>query len=197
MIPQRGGATGRPRVSSRRTIEEAAAELFLEQGYDRTTVDDIARRAGVGRGTFFNYFPSKPDLLWVDVDEALDALRAELEAGHGDLERVLAALHAVGETLGPEAIPLAITQLDLIGARQEITASGLARVSQLTGLLCAALDRPGRDPLLIRTSGAALAGAAVAAWQAWASSGVRRAPLAEYLDRALGVVSDGVRRALD
>ncbi|MDQ4138682.1 MAG: TetR/AcrR family transcriptional regulator, partial [Actinomycetota bacterium] len=97
MTPERGGTSGRPRVSSRRTIEEAAAELFLEQGYDRTTVDDIARRAGVGRATFFNYFPSKPDLLWVDVDEGLARLQEALhgiEPG-GGLVPVISALETV------------------------------------------------------------------------------------------------------
>ena len=62
---------GRPRRSSTRALEEAAAELFLEQGYPHTTVDDIASRAGVSRATFFNYFHNKSDVLWVDVDRAL------------------------------------------------------------------------------------------------------------------------------
>ena len=62
---------GRPRRSSTRALEEAAAELFLEQGYSHTTVDDIASRAGVSRATFFNYFHNKSDVLWVDVDRAL------------------------------------------------------------------------------------------------------------------------------
>ena len=197
MIPQRGGAAGRPRVSSRRTIEEAAAELFLEQGYDRTTVDDIARRAGVGRATFFNYFPSKPDLLWVDVDEALETLRGELESSTGALSSVVAALRSVASGLGPERIPLVVTQFELIGGRQEVTAAGLSRIATLTSLLCAALRLPAADRLVVDTVGAALGAATVAAWRSWARGGVSRGDLAPYLERSLAVVSDGIREATD
>jgi AcrR family transcriptional regulator len=195
MIPARGGASGRPRVSSRRTLEEAAAELFLEQGYDGTTVDDIARRAGVGRATFFNYFPSKPDLLWVDVDEALEALRAELERRDGDVASVVAALRSVASGLGPDRIPLAVTQLELIGGRQEVTAAGLSRIAALASLLCASLGRSGGDQLDLDTTGAALAAATVAAWRAWAGAGVARGELGQYLDRSLAVVAGGITPA--
>ena len=63
--------SGRPRASSRAMLAEAAAELFLEQTYAGTTIDQIAQRAGVSRNTFFNYFPAKSDVLWYEVDDAL------------------------------------------------------------------------------------------------------------------------------
>jgi AcrR family transcriptional regulator len=47
---------GRPKASSRETIAEAACELFLEQGYEQTSIADISTRAGVSRSSFFNYF---------------------------------------------------------------------------------------------------------------------------------------------
>ncbi len=70
---------GRPPAASREILEEAACELFLEQGYAATSVADITQRAGVSRATFFNYIPTKSDLLWTSVDDALDTLAAELE----------------------------------------------------------------------------------------------------------------------
>jgi AcrR family transcriptional regulator len=188
---------GRPRASSRRSLEEAAAELFLEQGYDGTTVDDIARRAGVGRATFFNYFASKADLLWVDVDEALDALRGALEPSAGDVPAVLLALRSVASRLGPDRIPLVVTQLELIGGRQEVTAAGLSRIATLTSLLRTALAHPGADPLVVDTVGATLAAATVSAWRAWAGGGVGRGKLDEYLARSLAVVTDGLRDIRD
>ena len=50
---------GRPRALSRETLAEAACELFLEQGYEATSIAEIATRAGVSRSSFFNYFWSK------------------------------------------------------------------------------------------------------------------------------------------
>jgi AcrR family transcriptional regulator len=188
---------GRPRASSRRWLEEAAGELFLERGYDGTTVDDIARRAGVGRATFFNYFSSKPDLLWVDVDEALAALRGELEVTSGDVGSVVAALRSVASRLEPDGIPLVVTQHEVIGGRQEVAAAGFSRVASLTALLCAALGRPGVDPLVVDTVGAALAAATVAAWRAWVAGGVGRGQLGGYLERSLAIVMEGVRQAAD
>ena len=47
----------------RTAIWEAATDLFAERGYDETTVDDIAQKAGVSRRSFFRYFSSKSDLM--------------------------------------------------------------------------------------------------------------------------------------
>lgn len=73
-----GRRAGRPRAASREILEEAACELFLEQGYAETSVADITQRAGVSRNTFFNYIGSKSDLLWTSVDDAVEQLAAQL-----------------------------------------------------------------------------------------------------------------------
>src|SRR6478735_7716486 len=74
---------GRPKASSRETIAEAACELFLEQGYEQTSIVDIASRAGVSRSSFFNYFASKSDVLWAGLDERIAALEERLTADDG------------------------------------------------------------------------------------------------------------------
>lgn len=79
--PARGG---RKPVTSRGELEHVAFELFAEQGFEATTVDDIARAAGIGRRTFFRYFPSKNDLPWGAFDEQLDQLRADLRGYPAD-----------------------------------------------------------------------------------------------------------------
>ncbi|MGB4138172.1 MAG: TetR/AcrR family transcriptional regulator, partial [Microbacterium sp.] len=71
---------GRPRSSSRETLAEAACELFLEQGYESTSIADIARRAGVSRSSFFNYFASKSDVLWSGLDARIDDALVSLAA---------------------------------------------------------------------------------------------------------------------
>ncbi len=73
--------SGRPRASSREVLSEAACELFLEQGYDATSVSDITRRAGVSRSSFFNYFSAKSDVLWSGYDEQADAAIERLREG--------------------------------------------------------------------------------------------------------------------
>jgi TetR/AcrR family transcriptional regulator, cholesterol catabolism regulator len=61
-----GGSLGRrerKKLAVERRIREAALELFREKGYEAATVEEIAERADVAKGTFFNYFPRKDTLL--------------------------------------------------------------------------------------------------------------------------------------
>ncbi|MFD5323366.1 TetR/AcrR family transcriptional regulator [Streptomyces sp. NPDC127092] len=57
--------------SMRDSLVAAAFALFLERGYEQTTVDDIVRTAGVGRRSFFRYFPSKEDVVFPDHEQSL------------------------------------------------------------------------------------------------------------------------------
>ncbi|MFC1229372.1 MULTISPECIES: mycofactocin system transcriptional regulator [Streptomyces] len=74
------GRAGRPRATSRDALEQLGFELFARQGFDRTTVDDIATAAGIGRRTFFRYFASKNDLVWGDFEGQLVKLETLLAA---------------------------------------------------------------------------------------------------------------------
>ena len=67
-------------ADARRRIADAARELFASQGYDRTTVDAIAERAGVARRTFFRYFRSKDDVIFPDHERIEAVTAAHLEA---------------------------------------------------------------------------------------------------------------------
>jgi AcrR family transcriptional regulator len=55
----------------REALTAAAIDLFQSQGYEETTVDEIAASAGVGRRTFFRYFPSKEDVIFPDHEARL------------------------------------------------------------------------------------------------------------------------------
>lgn len=178
---------GRPRVSSRDTIEEAAAELFLEQSYAGTTIDEITQRAGVSRATFFNYFTSKGDLLWIDADHAIQMLETRLDFG----ESVIAAVRAVAAEVGPERVPLAVTESEVMGTGDELVSSGLVRVARLTGLVRTALARRQGNELqglALTVTANALTGAIVAAWGAWIVGGIDRSPLSDYMAEALALV---------
>ncbi|MFF3208061.1 TetR family transcriptional regulator [Streptomyces sp. NPDC002962] len=69
-------------------LASAAFDLFTEFGYENTTIDDIVRRAGVGRRSFFRYFPTKEAAVFPDHDRALDELVAYMEAGPRDADPV-------------------------------------------------------------------------------------------------------------
>lgn len=180
-------SAGRPRASSRDTIEEAAAELFLEQSYAGTTIDEIAQRAGVSRATFFNYFQSKSDLLWIDADHAIERLEERLADG----DTVIAAVAAVAAEVGPERVPLAVTQSDVMGTADELVASGLARVARVAGLIRNALASEQENEwrgLELSVRANTLAGAIVAAWGDWISGGIDRSPLSDYMRKVLALV---------
>ncbi|MFE7135755.1 TetR family transcriptional regulator [Streptomyces sp. NPDC057638] len=69
----------------RQVLAEAAFQLFVERGYEETTVDAIVARAGVGRRSFFRYFPSKEDVVFPDHEGCLAEMTAFLaENGGGD-----------------------------------------------------------------------------------------------------------------
>ncbi|MCG5220075.1 TetR/AcrR family transcriptional regulator [Streptosporangium sp. KLBMP 9127] len=73
-----------PRSPVSRRLAEAAVALFGERGYDETTVDDIAARAGVSRSTFFRHYRSKEDVIFPDHDALLAKVDARLRASTAD-----------------------------------------------------------------------------------------------------------------
>jgi AcrR family transcriptional regulator len=70
----------RKRRQARQRIIEAARELFLERGYDRVSVGDIAERAEVGRTTFFRHFGDKQEVVFANEQELLDTIAAASQA---------------------------------------------------------------------------------------------------------------------
>ncbi len=86
----------------RDALVQAADALFVEQGYEGTTVDQIAERAGASRRTFFRYFPSKEAIAFPRAEERRDAFRMLLEerfAEQDALPAVRAACLEVGKMM--------------------------------------------------------------------------------------------------
>ncbi len=84
------GLRERKRRQTRERIAETGLKLFLEKGYDATTLDAIAAAAGISRRTFFYYFKSKEDVLlaWQDggFSQALRVAMLEESADHDPLD---------------------------------------------------------------------------------------------------------------
>src|SRR5690606_5283581 len=77
--PRPRARMGRSRATSADELGRIGLDLFIARGFDAVTVDDIAAAAGIGRRTFFRYYPSKNDLPWGDFEVLLEGLRAALE----------------------------------------------------------------------------------------------------------------------
>jgi AcrR family transcriptional regulator len=75
----RPGLRERKKQQTRETIARVALELFVERGYEHTTLADIADAANVSKRTIFAYFESKEDILFCDEPTFLDQFRQALE----------------------------------------------------------------------------------------------------------------------
>jgi len=192
---------GRPQASSREMLQEAAFELFLENSYAKTTVEQIANRAGVSRNTFFNYFAGKSDVFWVDLDDSLrllgDALAVPGTASV--MSSIHEALLATGRHFGPSRVPWALTQYSLIGSVHELQASAISRLAAHARLLDEYIAR--RAPLageaVGRAAAYAILGATIAAAQTWANAGTARGEFEPYLDEALTPVCEAFAPLVD
>jgi AcrR family transcriptional regulator len=120
---------------ARERLVVAAVDLFTEQGYDATTVAQIAERAGVTRSTFFRYFPDKRDVLMAG-QQTLSRLLAEgiaeargdaspLEAVAAGLKRVSTAMGPMNRELGPR-MKAAVAASSELQEREALKSVGLA-----------------------------------------------------------------------
>lgn len=88
---------GRAPATTHGEISHVALRLFRDRGFDNTSIDDIAEAAGIGRRTFFRYFPSKSDLPWGDFDVLLDRMRRHLASLPADMPLIEALRLAIIE----------------------------------------------------------------------------------------------------
>jgi AcrR family transcriptional regulator len=128
----------------------AAVDLFTEQGYDATTVAQIAERAGVTKSTFFRYFPDKRELL-VAGQETLSRLMTEGIAEAPDdaspLEAVAAGLERASSAMGPVNREIAPRLKAAVAASAELQErDALKSVSLAAAMTTALVARGVPDP---------------------------------------------------
>jgi AcrR family transcriptional regulator/uncharacterized glyoxalase superfamily protein PhnB len=180
------GRIGRPKVSSREVLAEAACELFLERGFAATSIADITTRAGVSRSSFFNYFSSKSGILWGGLDDQLTALESVLENDTGEdaAATVRAAVVGIGDAFVPDSLALGIVNGDAMGLADELERESSLRRARIARAVAARLSRGGVNRLHADIAGAAWGGAVLAAIDAWAHGGAGRTSLSRFLGRA-------------
>ncbi|MGJ0202859.1 TetR family transcriptional regulator [Leucobacter sp. gxy201] len=177
---------GRPHASSREVLADAACELFLEQGYDATSITEIARRAGVSRSSFFNYFESKPGILWFVFDEHVDRLETAL--GDGGIP-LAAALAGFGDGAPPETLALAIVDARNMGVEEELASGRAVRQLRVAGAIAERMVRAGEAPISAEVLAAGYAAALVGAVWRWAMQGAGRHSMQQLVGEALDVAA--------
>src|ERR1700751_2702239 len=90
--PPRSDRRERGRLETRERLYRAALELFGDRGFLETTVEDITEAADVGKGTFFNYFPTKEHVLAAYGGERIAAVERALEKARATSGSVLEVL---------------------------------------------------------------------------------------------------------
>lgn len=187
-------AAGRPPVTSRAELERIAFGLFTERGFDETTVEDIARSAGIGRRTIFRYYASKNDIVWGDWNASLDRLRATLEAAPPGrpLAEVLRAAVVAYNVFDPTDEPRHRRRMELILHVPTLQAHSTLRYAEWRQVIAAYVARRRNEPvdaLAPQLLGYATLGAAVAAYEQWLATPAVRSDLPGLLDRALSLLA--------
>ena len=183
--------TGRPVSIDPDAVAGLALRLFAERGYEQTSMEDIAREAGIGRKSLYRYFANKADLVWGGTGPVIEASAMVLEspqvdaASDGDILAGLREAAIAGVAVLPD---LAVTRgrLRLIAEHPEL-------MSRSYEALASQRDRA-RDYLMSRgVPGdtarylcAAYLAATFEAWMRWAA-GTDPDPV-PYLVAAVGVL---------
>ncbi|WNG14117.1 TetR family transcriptional regulator [Cystobacter fuscus] len=122
-------------------LQQAAMELFQERGYDRTTVEEIAARAGLTERTFFRYFTDKREVLFSGSKD-LEKLIVESIAGAPQTMAPLDAVTIALETTAPmfeERRARSRTRQALIAAHAELRERELIKLSSLASAIAESL----------------------------------------------------------
>jgi AcrR family transcriptional regulator len=192
---QGGGLRERKKQKTRESIQRTALRLFVKQGYEETTIEQIAAAAEISPSTFFNYFPAKEDVVLFDAYDPI-AIRMFLERPKDEplnvvIRRVLEELAEVFQR--DEDLILARGRLFLevpeLRARMwEETERTLVIINQILA------ERTGRRPddFELRVTARLVTAAIMEATLEWMRSNGRR-DLVALSNRALDVVDSGAQ----
>lgn len=193
-------AVARPRLgrapsTTHAQISHAALRLFIDRGFDQTTIDDIAREAGIGRRTLFRYFPSKNDLPWGDFQTLLDRMRAHLAGMPDDIPMMEQLRIAIVEfnRVPEEEWPYHRQRMDLLLHVPTLLAHSTLRYASWRQVVAEhvarRLDLPERD-LIPQTIAWTCLGVCLAAYEQWLDDGTTTLP--DLLDEAFRLIDERI-----
>src|SRR5215469_5535991 len=166
---------GRWEPNARGRLERAALELYVERGFEQTTVADIAERAGLTERTFFRHFADKREVLFAGADNLRELLVSAV-AGAPDsvppIEAVAAALEAAGGLLQQRS-EYSRRRQAVIAANAGLQERELIKLASLASALAGALRKRGvADPAASLTAEAGIAVFKIA-FERWVSEASR------------------------
>ncbi|MGW4488671.1 mycofactocin system transcriptional regulator [Amycolatopsis sp. NPDC004368] len=185
---------GRPPATSARELEVIALELFTEQGFEETTVDQIASAAGVTRRTFFRYYDAKSDVLWNEFDHEVETIRSVLAGMPEDLPVLEAVRRAVLEAnhYRAEDVPELRLRMSLLSTVPDLAASATIHYDAweraIADFVAQRIGQP-TDSLYPLAVGRSVLAACRAAYERWSARA--DADLTVYLDAALRALGAG------
>jgi len=136
---------GRWEPNARGRLEQAAMELYLERGFEQTTVEEIAKRAGLTERTFFRHFADKREVLfWGQgaLQELIVGALASAPDSAAPIDAVAAALQAAGAVLQERRDGARQRQI-VIAANAELQERELIKLASLAAAMADVLRRRG------------------------------------------------------
>ncbi|MFF8014412.1 TetR family transcriptional regulator [Streptomyces sp. NPDC007929] len=189
------GLRERKKIKTRRAIRAATYALIEEQGYDATTIEQIADRAEVSPSTVLRYFPAKEDI--VVSDEWEPVITAELRARPVAESWADTVRHVMRTVLGLAlAEEPAVTRLRTrLGVEVPAVRARMREDAAVTGRLLrdTLAERSGLDPdsLELRILAMSVMGGLMETCHYWAETG-HRDDIRDLVDRALDVLEHGL-----
>jgi len=188
------GLRERKKARTRAAIQRHALRLFREQGYDATTVSQIAEAAEVSESTFFRYFPSKEEVvLWDEFDpRVVDVLMAQ-PPEVGPIRALRIAIREVLGQLSPADREAMRERTDLMLAVPELRMTMLEQLASPMRLFARIIaERSGRQPddPAVRALVGAIIGVSIGVMFAFAED--PKGDLGEMIDEALGYLEAGL-----
>jgi AcrR family transcriptional regulator len=189
------GLRERKKIKTREAIRTATYALVREQGYEATTIEQIADRAEVSPSTVFRYFPTKEDIVLTDEYDPilLDELRAR-PADEPWPETIRSVMREAIRTGIDEDIEVARLRTRLMVEVPAVRSRMMESMSVTGRMLCTAIgERTGRDPdsLEVRVYAMALIGALMETSLYWAEKG-HTEDFTALVDRTLAVLQHGL-----